>query len=59
MAGTATIRRPTERAASLADRPLPSLGRLIDLLIVARATGDQYGARLFDCQLDRVLGGAR
>lgn len=57
MAGTAPVRRPTEQAASLRDRPLPPLGRLVDLLIAARATQDRYGARLFDHQLDRALGG--
>lgn len=57
MPGTAPVRRPTEQAANLNDRPLPPLGRLVDLLIVARATQDRCGARLFDHQLDRALGG--
>lgn len=59
MAGTAPVRRPTETAADLTGRPPLPLGRLVDLLIVARATGDRYGARLFDHQLDRVIGGVR
>lgn len=59
MPGPAVVRRPTEDAANLDPRPLPPVGLLVDLLIVARATGDRYGARLFDYQLDRALGGAR
>lgn len=63
MSGTALVRRPTEgaaiTAASRSARPAPSAGRLADLLTAARATNDRYGARLFDCLLDRALGGAR
>lgn len=59
---TALVRRPTEEAAiwsaSGSPRPLPPVGRVADLLIVARATGDQYGARLFSHLLDRILAGA-
>ncbi|MFH9225929.1 hypothetical protein [Streptomyces lydicus] len=29
---------------------------IADRLIVARATGDRYGIRLFDAMLDRALG---
>jgi hypothetical protein len=54
------IPRPTEDAAlRRLDRPLPPLGRIVDLLIIARATDDQYGARHFDHLLDRALGGIR
>lgn len=60
MTGTSTmVRRPTEeRAIHRADSApvqLPPVARLADLLIVARATGDRYGARHFDCLLDRAL----
>lgn len=50
--------RPTEDAALRAHRqsPLPSAERVADLLIVARATDDRYGARLFSALLDRILG---
>lgn len=56
-----TISRPTENAAMHAHRPapLPPAERVIDLLIVARATDDRYGARHFSALLDRVLGGQR
>ncbi|MFI9174867.1 hypothetical protein [Streptomyces lincolnensis] len=52
-----TIHRPTEYAAvmGLKARPLPSADRVADLLIVARATDDRYGARLFSALLDRIL----
>lgn len=63
MAGTAIVRRPTEdRALGLAEakpRTLPPAERLADLLIVARVTGDRYGARIFDCMLDRAMGAAQ
>jgi hypothetical protein len=54
---SALVHRPTEYAAvkGLKDRPLPSAGRVADLLIVARATDDRYGARLFSHLLDRIL----
>ncbi|MFB7555320.1 hypothetical protein [Streptomyces brevispora] len=60
--GTAIVNRPTEAAALGAvssQRRIqtpPSVNRLADLLIVARATGDRYGAQLFGCLLDRALG---
>jgi hypothetical protein len=48
--------RPTERAALVAPRrPLPSAERVADLLIVARATDDRFGARHFSSLLDRIL----
>lgn len=51
------IPRPTEEAAvNAVTRSLPPLGRIADLLIAARATNDRYGARIFDCLLDRALG---
>lgn len=59
MAAPAMVRRPTEDAANLTDRPLPPVARLANLRIAARATGDRYGARLFDHQLTRAMGGAR
>lgn len=34
----------------------PPAERIVDLLFVARATGDRYGQRLFSCLLDRALG---
>lgn len=53
-----TISRPTEYAAvrGLKERPLPPAERVADLLIVARATDDRYGARMFSALLDRILG---
>lgn len=59
MSTRAQVRRPTEQAANLTDRPTPPAIRIADLLIVARATGDRYGEVLFDHMLDRALGGAR
>lgn len=59
MSARAEVRRPTEKAADLTDRPTPPAIRIADLLIVARATGDRYGELLFDRMLDRALGGAR
>jgi len=63
MPGTAMVRRPTEgaalEAASRSPRPLPPLGRILDLLIAAQATDDRYGARHFDHLLDRALGGSQ
>lgn len=56
MSAPATVRRPTEDAANLADPPLPPIGRLADLLIIARATGDRCGELLFDRRLTRALG---
>lgn len=55
--GTAVVRRPTEDAA-LASPPrrLPASDSVMDLLIVARATGDAFGARHFSAMLDRILG---
>lgn len=55
---SALVHRPTEYAAvkGLKDRPLPPADRVADLLIVARATDDRYGARLFSALLDRILG---
>ncbi|WP_328746361.1 hypothetical protein OHT57_12600 [Streptomyces sp. NBC_00285] len=52
-----TIRRPTEDAAMRVCGPaeLPSADRVADLLIVARATDDRYGARHFSALLDRIL----
>lgn len=52
-----TIARPTEDAAMrIYQRPTPpSAERVADLLIVARATDDRYGARYFSAPLDRIL----
>lgn len=51
-----TASRPTERAALRCSRaPLPPAERVADLLIVARATDDRYGARHFSSLLDRIL----
>jgi hypothetical protein len=58
MNATAAVRRPTEDAADLNDRPMPPVIRIADLLITARATGDRYGELLFDKMLDRAMGGA-
>ncbi|WNI15235.1 hypothetical protein [Actinacidiphila sp. ITFR-21] len=57
MSGPAVVRRPTEDAAvdKVTARRL-SPARVADLLIVARATGDRYGALLFDKMLDRAMG---
>lgn len=54
---TSTIARPTERAAlrSCRPAPLPPAELVADLLIVARATDDRYGARHFSNLLDRIL----
>lgn len=41
------------------DRPLPPVSTLLDLHMEATVRRDRYGARLFLCQLDRVLGGVR
>ncbi|MFJ8766691.1 hypothetical protein [Streptomyces clavifer] len=50
------IPRPTENAALREyDRPFPSIPRVTDALIAARATGDRYGARYFSHMLDRAL----
>lgn len=56
---TSTISRPTEHAAlrSYRPAPLPPAERVVDLLIVARATDDRYGARYFSALLDRILEG--
>ena len=53
------IRRPTEDAAMrIYRRPtLPPAERVADLLIVARATDDRYGARYFSALLDRIFQG--
>lgn len=55
---SALIHRPTEYAAvtGIKARPLPPADRVADLLIVARATDDRYGARHFSALLDRILG---
>lgn len=56
--GPSTVCRPTETAAvgrTPEVPPLPPMGRLLDLVIVARATDDRYGAELFGCMLDRLL----
>ncbi|WP_405994069.1 hypothetical protein [Streptomyces sp. NBC_00986] len=52
-----TIARPTENAAMRAYRraPLPPVELVADLLIVARATDDRYGARHFSALLDRIF----
>ncbi len=60
--GPSRVARPTEGAAigrTPAVPPLPPLGRLLDLVIVARATDDRHGAQLFSHMLDRALGAAR
>jgi len=59
MPGTAIVRRPTEAAADLTPRPLLPVSMLLDLHLTAVARRDRYGARLFLCQIDRALGGAR
>ncbi|MFD3521653.1 hypothetical protein [Streptomyces sp. NPDC058653] len=55
---SAHVSRPTENAAVFGNSSLtlPSPERLADLLIVARATNDRYGARHFSSMLDRLLG---
>jgi hypothetical protein len=59
-AGPSRIHRPTENAAvRTKELPLPPVSVLLDLHLTATATRDRYGARLFLCQLDRVLGGVR
>ena len=57
---TSTISRPMENAAlrSYRPAPLPPRDVVVDRLIVARATYDRYGARLFSNLLDRILEGA-
>jgi DNA-directed RNA polymerase specialized sigma24 family protein len=59
-AGTrlAQVDRPTERSANLADRPLPTLERAVELLRIARRGGDRYGVRLFSRLIDRILDAA-
>lgn len=56
------IPRPTENAAigAATKRPLPvpSADHLQELLALAYATDDRFGARHFGCLLDRALGGA-
>lgn len=54
------VRRPTENAAvgACKDMVLPPADLVADLLIVARATDDRYGARHFSALLDRILEGA-
>lgn len=51
------VRRPTEDAAvgRCKSQPLPPADQVADLLIVARATDDRYGARHFSALLDRIL----
>lgn len=58
---SALVHRPTEYAAvrGLEERPLPPAERVADLLIVARATDDRYGARHFSALLDRVMEGGQ
>lgn len=51
----AQVDRPTEEAADLTDRPLPSLWSVVELLRTARRTGDRHGVRLFSRMIDRVL----
>ncbi|KOG76952.1 MULTISPECIES: hypothetical protein [Streptomyces] len=55
---TALVHRPTEHAALGSVRPKARLSadRLADALIEAQYAGDQYGARILDCMLDRALG---
>ncbi|MFF7577543.1 hypothetical protein ACFZBE_21575 [Streptomyces sp. NPDC008061] len=55
---TALVRRPTENIAlrTMTPRTLPSVTRVADLLIAARATDDRHGQQLFSCLLDRILG---
>ncbi|MFH9369112.1 hypothetical protein ACH4K8_25925 [Streptomyces anulatus] len=56
---TALVHRPTERAAMGSvhyNVQTPPAERIVDLLFVARATGDRYGQRLFSRLLDRALG---
>lgn len=51
------VSRPTERTAlqGCGRAPLPPAELVADLLIVARATDDRYGARHFSALLDRIL----
>ena len=57
---SALVHRPTEYAAvmGIKRQPLPPAEVVVDRLIVARATDDRYGARLFSNLLDRILEGA-
>lgn len=59
-AGTplAIANRPTEQKADLTDRPLPPLSRAVELLRIARRTGDRHGVRLFSHLIDRILDAA-
>ena len=50
----AQVDRPTERLADLTDRPLPSLGRVLEMLEIAERNGDRYGARLWRCMVERI-----
>ena len=50
----AQVNRPTEAAADLTDRPLPTLGRALEMLEIAERNGDRYGARLFRCMVERI-----
>jgi len=51
----AQVDRPTENAANLTDRELPSLERAVQLLRIARCTNDRHGIRLFSRLVDRIL----
>lgn len=53
----ALVHRPTEDAAigRLRRRPLPDFTTLCWLLATAVRVGDQAGATLFKCQIDRHL----
>lgn len=50
----AQVSRPTERLADLTDRPLPTLGRVLELLEIAERNGDRHGARLWRCMVERI-----
>jgi hypothetical protein len=51
----AQVNRPTERAANLTSRSLPTLDRAIELLRGARGVGDREGIRVFSRLIDRIL----
>ncbi|MBK3584234.1 hypothetical protein JHN49_11035 [Streptomyces sp. MBT57] len=60
MSSCRPVRRPTENTAlHNSRRPCPPADQVRNLLTVAYATGDRYGARHFGHMLARALGQAR
>ncbi|MYX15457.1 hypothetical protein GTY67_19040 [Streptomyces sp. SID8374] len=57
MSSSRPVRRPTETTAlHNARRPCPPADQVRNLLTVAHATGDRYGARHFGHMFTRALG---